>query len=410
MPHSRCWRSIAVLMLVGGLCLAGPGGAELVTWPAHEAASRQAASPLPVRLTEAIPSRPATSGEVFHRATLSLDYHGGPVTLASDAEGTRGWSVDDQMTLRVTHPDGSTSQYQDAPTSEDSPPLDVSPYFQVGVNQVEVELRDVYGDLEGSTELWLSGKAPTAGPSSRLPSALRLPVCMVQGRSIQPTREEVFFTTHFSFYYRGGPVTLAADAAGTRDTMTDDQLTLRITHPDGTTSTYQDAPQAEWLAPLDLRDHFQVGVNQIEVELRDFGDISSTTDLWLSDRAPSPARLPLELFAGVPAESYWPEKEAMATVLGPAEGWEVVLAAGPGGRGGTWATGPVRLTVTHEDGTTKTLTETYRATDKGPATLPPTVVTSLFAPGRNRLEVHLAGGPEGVVASSPLWLALVRRR
>jgi hypothetical protein len=380
--------------------------------------AREGGLHLPVQLAPAISSQPAKAGEVFFIRRLSLEYRGGPVTLAGDADGASAYSVDDQLTLRVTHPDGTTSQFQDGPEAEEVGPVDISSHFEAGVNQVEVELRDVFGDLEAATEVWLSdrGSAPPSVP--RLPAStaprsevpLRLPVRLVQAMAVQPTKHDpLFYTTHFLLEYRGGPVTLAADAGGTRDSVVDDQLTLRITHPDGTTAQYQDAPYADWVAPMDLAKYFQVGVNRVEVELRDFGDVSWSTDVWLSDHAQAPARLPLELFAGETPQSYWPAKETIFSVTGLEEDREVMLAGDPRGRRGTWATGSIQIEVTRADGTVKTFTREYPATGDGPEVLPPQELTSLFGPGRNRVEVHLDAWESGVLASSPIWLARVQR-
>ena len=63
---------------------------------------------LPVHLAPWFPLRPAQGGETFYTVSFLLDYTGGPVTLAGDAAGTHLTSVDDQMIMKVTHPDVET--------------------------------------------------------------------------------------------------------------------------------------------------------------------------------------------------------------------------------------------------------------------------------------------------------------
>jgi hypothetical protein len=252
---------------------------------------------------------------------------------------------------------------------------------------------------------------------------LRLPVHMVWDIPLRPAvGGETFYMVSFLLDYTGGPVTLAGDAAGTLYTSVDDELTMRVTHADGTTSQYRDMPDAERLPPMDLSQHFRAGVNRVDVELRDvYGDIMSSTDLWLSAQLPRPSRLPLTLFEGAHPQSYWPAQEMMGDVSGPPRGWKVMLAGDPDGLTGTWAACVLEIRVKQSDGSSHTFSYDYcsrpspapAGTDQSPTdglvqTRPPADVTSLFGPGVNHVEAQLRNEWGGPVASSPVWLALVR--
>jgi len=241
--------------------------------------------------------------------------------------------------------------------------------------------------------------------------ALRLPVHMVRHMSQQPAEGgEILQTVSFPLDYTGGPVTLAADAAGTRQTMVDDQLTMRVTHPDGTTSQYQDEPTAAWHDPMDLSKHFRVGVNKVEMELRDrCGDVMWCTDLWLTGSPPKSAELPLALFQGEQPQSYWPSQEMVVSVNGPERDWDVVLSGDEQGLTGTWAACEIEIRVTRADGSVCSISYDYSPTGGTPRVWPPVDVTFLFAPGTNRVEAYIRNDRGGPVASSPVWLALVRR-
>jgi len=240
---------------------------------------------------------------------------------------------------------------------------------------------------------------------------LRLPVRMVSYIPSGPAKYgKVFLKTSFVLDYRGGPVTLSADAEGTRHTHVDDQLTMRVTRPDGTTSEYQGEPAATWQPPLDLSKHFQIGINRVEVELRDlFGDCMWCTDLWLTGRAPKPAQLPLLLIEGQQPQFHWPSAEMFVAVNGPPSGSKVVFAGDVQGATSTWVAGEIWAKVTHADGSVETVSHDYTVAGGTPGTLAPVDVTSFFRPGTNIVEIRLSNSRGGVVASSPLWLALVPR-
>ncbi len=245
---------------------------------------------------------------------------------------------------------------------------------------------------------------PTGAPSA----GLRLPVHVAPWMPLRLAQGgETFYRVTFPLDYRSGPVTLAGDAAGTRNSSVDDQMIMKVTHPDGTVSTYQDKEFAETLAPMDLSKYFQKGVNTVEVTLRDvYGDVMSATDLWLTDKRPAPARLPLLLLEGVVPESAWPAAAATVTVTGPPRGQKVTLSGDREGGAGTWATGQLTIRVTHADGSTKEASYDYASPEGPPKLRPPVDVTSLFGPGVNTVELGISSG---AVASSAIWLALVKK-
>jgi len=247
------------------------------------------------------------------------------------------------------------------------------------------------------------------GPSRAVGSTpLRLPVHVAPWLPLRPAQGgETFYTVGFRLNYAGGPVTLAGDAAGTRQTSVDDQMIMKVTHPDGTISTYQDKEFAEVFPPLDVSQYFRPGVNTVEVTLRDvMGDVMSSTDLWLTDKAPTTAHLPLLLHEGVVPETAWPDSWAQAIVTGPRPGRRVMLAGDRQGRTGTWATGQLTIHITRADGSAQDASYDYHSPEGPPQLRPPLDVTSLFGPDGNIVEVRIRG--DGIVASSPLWLTLAR--
>lgn len=118
-----------------------------------------------VKITDAIPQRETSySGEIFYTTNFDYNYHGGTVILSQYQDGTGSTCVDDSITIKVTHPDGSDSYwghiYSPGYTfPQPLPPVDVSSIFVSGVNSVYVELKDRWGSLISSTSLWLVGGA-----------------------------------------------------------------------------------------------------------------------------------------------------------------------------------------------------------------------------------------------------------
>ncbi|MEP7284391.1 MAG: hypothetical protein ABI947_01325 [Chloroflexota bacterium] len=118
---------------------------------------------------------------------------------------------------------------------------------------------------------------------------LPLPQQINNGIALTPTAgaNTPFYTTTFGVAYTGGPVILSANADGTGNTWVDDIITITVTHPDSTVSTYTynyDNPYSVVpLAPIDLSAYFQAGNNIVTITLSDssFGGAVGCSSLWL---------------------------------------------------------------------------------------------------------------------------------
>jgi hypothetical protein len=139
----------------------------LLSTAAAPADAALTASP-PLQITAAVPSRPITSAqEVFLDATYDFTTVSGKVTLAGTSDGSGQFYVDDEVRLTVSHEDGSiwtyTRNFEFQPAAD---PVDVTSYFEPGVNRVHAVLRDTYGGNLSATELWLVNQSTASrGPN-----------------------------------------------------------------------------------------------------------------------------------------------------------------------------------------------------------------------------------------------------
>jgi pimeloyl-ACP methyl ester carboxylesterase len=131
------------------------------------------AATVPYEITPGIIGRPTIGGQVFFTQTLNVNYQSGQIVLAASPDGVNWTFVDDQADFFITHPDGSTSNFEKpyfftCAFAAASQPIDLTHLFHPGNNQVQVTLKDVCGGFVGSSPLYLvnlNGPSPTPSPT-----------------------------------------------------------------------------------------------------------------------------------------------------------------------------------------------------------------------------------------------------
>lgn len=99
---------------------------------------------------------------VFYQNTSDFVYQGGTVILSSNSEGTGQISTDDRVKIKVTHPNGSVSNYEYTfgyPQRwgvEVTDPVDVTYLFDHGRNKVEISYENTYPGGASSTAYYLT--------------------------------------------------------------------------------------------------------------------------------------------------------------------------------------------------------------------------------------------------------------
>lgn len=115
-------------------------------------------NPIPgaVQIGPLIPDQPSQPGfGRFFSDIINFTYTGGPITLASTPDALGLMCTDDQVNLiingiqRVPHPDCIIAQIGYAL------PIDVTSWFVIGQNTIEIEYVDLLGPLASSTGYWL---------------------------------------------------------------------------------------------------------------------------------------------------------------------------------------------------------------------------------------------------------------
>jgi hypothetical protein len=101
-------------------------------------------------------------GETFFTSAIAkVQYDGGPVFLSSTSNGLSATIVDDSLTIKVTHPDGTTASYSHDYSGGCGPdvplaPKDLSSKFMPGENKVVLTLKDKCGGGESASAIWLA--------------------------------------------------------------------------------------------------------------------------------------------------------------------------------------------------------------------------------------------------------------
>jgi hypothetical protein len=103
-------------------------------------------------------------GETFFENVFAVDTPDGAVVLSSSLDGTGTVYVDDQITIQVDHPDGTTASYSHnynfdggCGGIQSTPPVDLSELLVPGHNTVRLNFADTCGIAEGSSDFYLVG-------------------------------------------------------------------------------------------------------------------------------------------------------------------------------------------------------------------------------------------------------------
>lgn len=127
----------------------------------------------------------------------------------------------------------------------------------------------------------------TARETAATPSpAVQITPGVAQRAIVSP--REVFLDTTIDFTTLSGPVLLAGDLDGTGKFGVDDEISLTVTTPNGSVSTFtknfEFQPPTD---PIDISSYFAAGSNSVHVVLRDtFGVFLGSTPIWLVNTSP----------------------------------------------------------------------------------------------------------------------------
>lgn len=100
--------------------------------------------------------------EVCFGRTVAVPYSGGAIWISSQPDTISPFAIDDALRIRVTRPDGSTSEFYVESYTQDVSSFDFSSYLQIGYNSLEVEIIDLLGPNCGGSAVYLttSGQPP----------------------------------------------------------------------------------------------------------------------------------------------------------------------------------------------------------------------------------------------------------
>lgn len=242
-----------------------------------------------IKITDEIPATGQT-GDIF-KTSLTVDYGAGRIILAGNMQGTGRMYVDDNLYMDITRPDGTTVRYTHFYDRNFSP-VDLTHYFQVGSNKIDVRIENTGGPGEASA-YWLVNLESTP---VTLPYQVvdRIPTFAVPAGS--------FFARYFYVDYDGsGRLLLAENMSGQGITQVTDHLVVHVWRPDGTVRRYRRGNMP--IGVMDLTAYFQPGKNLVHMRLENLGESAGATPLWLVHMPETPTMLPIELVPSIPTYS-----------------------------------------------------------------------------------------------------------
>jgi hypothetical protein len=94
-------------------------------------------------------------GKYYSGPPISINYKGGKVTLSGNPTPDGKFTVDDRLSILITHPDGSTQTWDhtfndDCVSNHALPSQEVTGLFKEGVNIITVSLYDACGGAAGT--------------------------------------------------------------------------------------------------------------------------------------------------------------------------------------------------------------------------------------------------------------------
>ncbi|HRW08589.1 MAG TPA: CARDB domain-containing protein, partial [Caldilineaceae bacterium] len=346
-----------------------------------------------IKITDAIP---ATSqiGEIF-RKTITVNYTAGRIILAGNQAGTGRMFVDDNLFMDIKRPDGTTASYTH-PKNLNYSPVDLTAYFQVGSNEIEIRIVNT-ADAGEASEHWLV---------SIESSPVALPYQIIDNTPTFPVPTGSFFARYFYVDYDGfGRLLLAANAEGKGTTNVSGNqspyqwranLVVQITRPDGSLRRYVRGDEP--LSAMDLTDYFQPGRNLVHIRLHNSDGFASSGPLWLVKLPETPATLPYQISENIPTYSpptgdlfgsyFWIQASVKDHFF---------LSSTSDGTGQVSITGgTLYFQVRHPDGSSVLYTQVNEVTS-------PADLSQYFEPGLNLVHMRMASSGSSVQVS-PLYL------
>jgi len=144
--------------------------------------------------------------------------------------------------------------------------------------------------LAGVAGLVLSANAATsAGAGTRFPDRGYSPTGGIQLQTIHRFGETFFQAGLAHFDHNGtGTIVLAGNADGSGTTLVDDVIVIKVTHENGSTSTFRHdyshaCTGSVAMGPVDITNLFEVGSNQVLVTLKDnCGGEDGSNAIWIT--------------------------------------------------------------------------------------------------------------------------------
>jgi hypothetical protein len=222
--------------------------------------------PFPVKINDEI----ATGDGEFFAKHFYVDYPGnGNILLSRFADGTGNMRIDDFIDVIIQHPNGTEATYR---ASGSFAPRELTAYFEIGINKVEIRLIDTI-NTGNASPFWLS--YVPANPQS-------MPIKITDAIA---TGDGEFFSKYFYVEHTGqSDIILSAFSDGTGQMYIDDAIYITVIHPDRSKATFE-----KWgfsFTPQNLTPYFNLGINWVQVKLIDTVNTGRSDSFWLSRTGP----------------------------------------------------------------------------------------------------------------------------
>jgi hypothetical protein len=241
-----------------------------------------------IKITDAIPATSQTG--VIFQTTFTVNHTGGRLILAGNEQGTGRMFVDDNLYIDVTRPDGRVISYTHF-LDKNYSPVDLTAYFQSGINTAEVRIENAQGTAEASAHWLVSIPEESVGLPFRITDAIPTVPFAAAG---------TYFGRFFYVDYSGsGRLLLSSSADGAGLMEVNDTLYVQVTQPNGARNIYRHLKGK--FSAVDLTAYFGTGLNLVHLWLENTDGDGGSSAFWLTHLPSNVAPLPVEITPAIPA-------------------------------------------------------------------------------------------------------------
>jgi len=103
-----------------------------------------------------------------YESFVDIDWNEKPIYLSSQNNSLTSLGIDDELDITISHPDGTQANYSQVSNTMDFGPVDMTQYFQPGINHVTTRILDITKPNCGGSAVWLVWDGELSPPDTTL--------------------------------------------------------------------------------------------------------------------------------------------------------------------------------------------------------------------------------------------------